>query len=68
MDKQTCLSEAERAYHLLAIGQHVRLVREDGTTVEYSPANISQLDAYIQRLRAELGQVTQRRHSRQLIL
>lgn len=58
---QEHLSQAVAAYHKLMIGEHVKVVNTEGTTVEYAPANIKALDAYIQRLRAELGQVTKRR-------
>ncbi len=63
------LAEAEQAYHKLAIGQHVQLVQEDGTRVEYAPADLNKLDQYIQRLRVEAGQSnTRRRGTRQMIL
>ena len=59
--KQQHLNDAIAAYHKLMIGEHVKLVNSDGTTVEYAPANIALLDSYIQRLRSELGQSTKRR-------
>lgn len=57
------LVEAEAAYHALLTGQGaVEIKDSDGSTVRYSPANVSRLRQYITDLKAEIaGTTTTRR-------
>ena len=52
---RTRLSEAEAAEHDIMTGQGVRRwIDQNGESVEYSRANLTQLQAYIQRLRNDI--------------
>ncbi len=56
---QALLTEAETAYHDLCIGNSVRvMVHQNGTRVEYTPANRFALQAYINDLKRQLGVLT----------
>ena len=53
------LAEAQRAYHDLMLGQQVRVfVDQNGERVEYTAANASRLQAYIQSLISLLNSPT----------
>jgi len=50
------LLEAETAYHDIMTGKAVRKwVDQNGESVEYSRANVSQLSSYIEALKAEIA-------------
>ena len=61
-DKETIkqkLAEAQKAYHDLMLGQQVRVfVDQNGERVEYTAANASRLQAYIQSLRSLINSPT----------
>jgi len=61
-DKETIkqkLAEAQKAYHDLMLGQQVRVfVDQNGERVEYTAANASRLQAYIQSLLSLLNSPT----------
>lgn len=48
------IAEAETALHQLSIGKRVGKVTRDGKSVEYTPANRSDLERYLNGLRAQL--------------
>jgi len=51
------LKEAELAYHRLMMGGGIRSLRDqNGEQTEYTSANSSRLYAYIQTLKAQLGE------------
>ncbi|MFC3724395.1 gpW family head-tail joining protein [Neoaquamicrobium sediminum] len=53
---QARLAEAEKAYHEIATGGGVRtLVDQSGERIEYQPASLSRLQAYILDLKRQLG-------------
>lgn len=58
---QTRLTEAQTALHELQTGTKAVKVKKDGREVEFTPANIYRLTAYIEELKAQLGQSTRRR-------
>lgn len=50
------LNEAKAAYHRLQIGEQAVDVRDaDGSSIRYTAANASRLEAYIAKLQAELS-------------
>ncbi len=50
------LADAETKYHLLLTGQMARVVvDQNGERVEFTAANASRLQAYIQDLQRQLG-------------
>lgn len=50
------LAEARAAYHEIMTGQAVsRFVDQNGESVQYTRANIKQLESYIAKLEAELA-------------
>lgn len=54
---QTRLEQAESAYHDIMTGTAVRrFVDQNGEQVEYSRANVAQLSAYIEKLRAQIAE------------
>ncbi len=56
---QDLLDQAERAYHALMTGRSVAKFRDqNGEEVTYTVANRTQLAAYIQELKRELGLLT----------
>lgn len=56
MSTATRLQEAEEARHELLLGQAAIVVQENGTKIEYQPADLPKLERYIETLRQELGQ------------
>jgi len=54
------LAEAEKAYHQLMLpgGTPVRVVDQNGETVEFNRANSADLYAYITRLKFQLAPLT----------
>lgn len=55
------LAEARLALHALVLGQRVVKVMVDGQSVEFTPANRADLEAYIANLEAALAGETPRR-------
>lgn len=55
------LAEAETALHKLLVGEKVQTVSYNGQSVQYTQANLGDLRAYIQSLKAQLGQVSSAR-------
>lgn len=55
---QTRLTEAETALHNLATGASVVEVWRDGRRVKYTASKMSELQAYVDWLRAELESAT----------
>ena len=50
------LKEAKAAYHRLQIGEQAVDVRDaDGSSIRYTAANASRLEAYIAKLQAEVN-------------
>lgn len=47
---QAQLDEAKAAKHKLLMGQSVARITRDGKTVEYTQANLADLNAYINQL------------------
>ena len=58
------LAEARAALHSLIIGKKAVKVTMNGRSVDYTPANKSQLEQYIKQLETELGQAPMRRPAR----
>lgn len=56
MASQQQLTEAEAALHQLATGKKAVRLQQNGRIVEYLPANMAQLRAYINELKIALGQ------------
>lgn len=54
-DCATRLAEAESALHKVQIGGATVEVQDGDFRVRYSPANVSALEAYVARLKAECG-------------
>lgn len=54
------LAEAEEALHKLQIGGGVQSLSVDGRSVDYTPAKIADLQAYILDLRVRLGRAPRR--------
>lgn len=53
---ETRLTEAENAYHQLAMGQAARVfVDQNGERIEYVAANANRLQTYITSLKYQLG-------------
>ncbi|GAJ77643.1 putative head-tail joining protein of prophage [Vibrio sp. JCM 18905] len=61
MTLQEMLQQAEAAYHNLQTGKMAVSVQKGDRKVEYSRANIHELRAYIDDLRAQLGTNSVRR-------
>lgn len=55
MKKQEMLQQAEAAFHSLQTGKMAVSVQKGDRKVEFSRANIHELRAYIDDLRAQLG-------------
>lgn len=55
------LQEAKAALHNLMTGKAVVSLQRDGRRVEYTPANKSQLQSYINQLESELNSRSTRR-------
>lgn len=55
------LQEAKAALHNLMTGKAVVSLQRDGRRVEYTPANKSQLQSYINQLESELNARSTRR-------
>ena len=49
------LEEAKAALHKLQMGEHVASIRKGDRVVDYTPANIPHLRAYINQMRIDLG-------------
>lgn len=47
--------EAQQALHNLELGKSVARIQKDGRMVEYTPAKIADLRAYVNKLSAEVG-------------
>lgn len=52
---QARLTEAQDAYHVLAVGGQTVSVKLGDKAVAYTPANLDKLAAYIRELQAALG-------------
>lgn len=65
MTLQQQLDDALAAYHNLQTGKSARVVVDggDGSRVEYTAANRSELYSYIQSLKAQLPSATNPRYS-----
>jgi hypothetical protein len=51
----TQLEEARTAYHRLVVDGGVQAIREGDRWLQYTPASVRDLEAYINRLERELG-------------
>lgn len=58
------LHEAQEALHKLIIGKKAVKVQMNGRSVEFTPSNRGDLEKYIDQLKTELNQGTQRRAAR----
>lgn len=63
MASQTQLKEAEDALHALMIGKKAVKVMQNGRSVEYAPADIDKLRAYIDSLKNQLQSATRARRA-----
>ena len=59
MTLQERIAEAEQALHQLQIGKAVAKISRGGKTLEFTQANVSQLQTYLNQMKAE--QAGQRR-------
>lgn len=62
MTLQTDLAEAEAARHKLLIGQSVTVRGHGDRRIEYAPADLGKLDAYIADLRRQISGVSRGRN------
>lgn len=53
MTLQERIAEAEQALHQLQIGKAVAKISRGGKTVEYTQANVPQLQTYLNQMKAE---------------
>ncbi len=53
MTLQERIAEAEQALHQLQIGKAVAKISRGGKTVEFTQANVSQLQTYLNQMKAE---------------
>ncbi|WP_028302627.1 phage head-tail joining protein [Oceanospirillum beijerinckii] len=61
MATQAQLDEARAALHALSIGKGVASIQKDGRKVDYTPANVGSLRAYIRELESVLASSQRRR-------
>lgn len=50
MTKLSYLEEARQVRHQLMIGKSVSVVQKDGRRIQYTPANLPELERYIEAL------------------